>query len=115
MSESWTVFFEMITSGALLSWSACLLVGCRFLAPDLAVAIGVSGLWIGWEAFRKLGLPPGPSFYGIEVLPGLVGTILVLLLALYARDRFERWRDGVEPPPPRSLDDRATPRFVRER
>jgi len=115
LSESWTLFFEMITSGALLSWSACLLVGCRLLAPDLAVAIGVSGLWIGWEAFRKLGLPSGPSVYGVEVLPGLVGTVLVLLLALYAKERVEHWWNGAEAPPPRSLEDRSTPRFVRHR
>lgn len=102
--DGWTSIFEVITSGALLAWTACLLVGCRLLAPDLAVAVGVAGLWIGWECFRKLGLPPGPMLYDVEIVPGLFGTTLVLLLALLARDRWERWRDGSgTPPPPRDL------------
>lgn len=113
--DGWTSFFEMITTGALLAWTACLLVGCRLLAPDLAVAIGVVGLWIGWEAFRKLGLPPGPAWYGIEIVPGLFGTTLVLLLVLLARSRWERWRDGSEAPPPRDLSGRPDRRPIARR
>ena len=107
-----TIHLALIGIGALLSWIACLLVGCRLLAPDHAIVIGLSGLWIGWGVFRKLGIPAGPSVSGIEVLPGLVGTIVVLVAYLVVREMYDRWKAGSEPPPPRSLE-REVPGIVR--
>ncbi|MGH7806107.1 MAG: hypothetical protein ACREQJ_17290, partial [Candidatus Binatia bacterium] len=99
-----TILLAQLGIGAVLAWAACLLVGCRLLAPDHAVAIGVAGLWIGWAVFRKLELPSGPSFDGIELFPGFVGTLLVLSVYLAVRAAWERRKDGITPPPPRPLD-----------
>ena len=105
-----TILLAQIGVGAVFAWAACLLVGCRLLAPDHAVAIGVAGLWIGWEVFRKLGLPFGPSYEGIELLPGFAGTILVLVAYLSARSLWE-WRQHLKETPPTRPLDREIPRI----
>jgi hypothetical protein len=104
-----TILLAQIGVGAVFAWAACLLVGCRLLAPDHAVAIGVAGLWIGWEVFRKLGLPFGPSYDGIELLPGFAGTVLVLVAYLSVRSAWE-WRQQVHAAPPARPLDREIPR-----
>lgn len=89
--------FEAITLGSLLGWTACLFLGCRLLRPDHAVAVGLAGLWIGWEGFIKLRLPWGPTFYGYTLLPGFCGSLLVVAAILVARGLLERLRVEGDP------------------
>jgi hypothetical protein len=87
--------------GSLCFWTVSLVVGLGLCAPDRAVAMGLPGTFLGGWWFDAMGWPAGPLFFGYPMLPGLVGTTLMLILVAFAKQLYDDLaspKQGLIPP-----------------